>query len=56
MAVCGVCLLSEAQLREAGIAQAYALTDIEPDVAKCLASPGPILGRLAARIAEDWLS
>jgi glycerate kinase len=56
VAVCGVCLLSEAQLRAAGIAQAYALTDIEPDMAKCLASPGPILGRLATRIAEDWLN
>jgi glycerate 2-kinase len=56
VAVCGVCLLSEAQLGAAGIAQAYALTDIEPDMAKCLASPGPILGQLAARIAKDWLS
>ena len=56
VAVCGACSLSAAQLREAGIAQAYALTDIEPDVAKCLASPGPLLERLAARIAADWLS
>jgi glycerate kinase len=56
VAVCGVCLLSRAELREAGIAQAYALTDIEPDVAKCLADPGPILQQLAARIADDWLS
>ncbi|HEY6790068.1 MAG TPA: glycerate kinase [Trebonia sp.] len=56
VAVCGVCLLSAAQLREAGLAQAYALTDIEPDLAKCLASPGPILEQLAARIADDWLS
>ena len=55
VAVCGVCLLSEAQLRAAGIAAAYALTDIEPDVAKCLAAPGPLLERLAARIADDWL-
>ena len=56
VAVCGVCLLSQAQLREAGIAKAYALTDVEPDVAKCLAYPGPILEQLAARIARDWLS
>jgi glycerate 2-kinase len=56
VAVCGVCLLSAAQLREAGLAQAYALTDIEPDMAKCLASPGPLLQQLAARIADDWLS
>ncbi len=55
VAVCGVCLLSEAQLRAAGLARAYALTDIEPDIAKCLAAPGPILEQLAARIADDWL-
>ncbi len=55
VAVCGVCLLSPAQLRAAGIARAYALTDVEPDVATCLAFPGPILERLAARIAADWL-
>jgi glycerate kinase len=51
-----VCLLSAAQLREAGLAQAYALADLEPDMAKCLASPGPLLEQLAARIADDWLS
>jgi glycerate kinase len=56
VAVCGVCQLSEAQLGEAGIARAYALTDIEPDVSQCLADPGPILEQAAARIAEDWLS
>jgi glycerate kinase len=43
------------QLREAGIAAAYALSDIEPDVARCRANAGPLLERLAARIAEDWL-
>jgi len=55
VAVAGVCTLRPDQLREAGIAAAYALTDIEPDVARCCANPGPLLERLAARIAEDWL-
>jgi glycerate kinase len=55
IAVAGVSSLSPDQLRAAGIAAAYALTDIEPDVAACLANPGPILERLAARIAADWL-
>ena len=31
------------QLRAAGIAAAYALTDIEPDVQRCLAEAGPLL-------------
>jgi glycerate kinase len=54
VAVAGVCSLSEAELREAGIARAYALADIEPDVAVCRARPGPLLEQLAARIAADW--
>jgi glycerate kinase len=56
IAVTGVSSLSPAQLQAAGISAAYALTDIEPDVAACRANPGPILERLAARIAQDWLS
>ena len=40
----------------AGIRQAYALTDIEPDLARCLAEPGPLLEQLARKLAEDWLS
>jgi glycerate 2-kinase len=56
VAVAGVCSLSRAQLREAGFEAAYALTDVEPDVALCCASPGPLLEQLAGRIAADWLS
>jgi glycerate 2-kinase len=55
VAVAGVCTLRPEQLREAGIAAAYALTDIEPDAARCRANAGPLVERLAARIAEDWL-
>lgn len=55
IAVAGVSTLTEAQLREAGIARAYALTDLEPDPARCRANPGPILEALAERIAADWL-
>jgi glycerate kinase len=55
VAVAGVCTLSAAQLREAGIAAAYALTDIEPDMSRCIANAGPLVERLAERIADDWL-
>jgi glycerate kinase len=54
VAVAGVCLLSPGQLRSAGIARAYALADIEPDLARCLAQPGPLLEELAGHIARDW--
>jgi glycerate 2-kinase len=56
VAVAGVCSLSPDQLRSAGIARAYALADIEPDLARCLAQPGPLLEELAGDIARDWLA
>jgi glycerate 2-kinase len=55
VAVCGICSLSPDQLRAAGISQAYALTDLEPDVERCRANPGPLLEAIAAQIAADWL-
>ncbi|HTU08857.1 MAG TPA: glycerate kinase, partial [Trebonia sp.] len=56
IAVAGVCALSPSELREAGLAACYALTDIEPDPARCIAEAGPLLERLAERVAADWLS
>ena len=56
VAVCGICTLTPDELRAAGISRAYALTDIEPDVARCRANPGPLLETLAAQIAADWLT
>src|SRR4029077_4897912 len=55
VAVAGVCSLSPEQLRSAGIARAYALADIEPDLTRCLEQPGPLLEELAGHIARDWL-
>jgi glycerate kinase len=40
----------------AGIVRAYALTDIEPDVARCRSQAGPLLEDLADRVARDWLA
>ena len=55
IAVAGTCSLTAAQLRSAGFAGAYALTDIEPDPARCRELAGPLLEQLAARVAGDWL-
>jgi glycerate 2-kinase len=55
VAVCGRLALSPEALRQAGISQAYPLTSVEPDVAKCIADAGRILERVAVRIAEDVL-
>ncbi|MYX93287.1 glycerate kinase [Streptomyces sp. SID486] len=56
VAVCGRLALEEEALRGAGIGRAYPLTSVEPDVARCIADAGPILERVAARIAEEHLS
>jgi glycerate kinase len=45
-----------AELAEAGIAAAYALSDIEPDTGRCLADAAGLVEETAVRIAADWLS
>ncbi|MFJ8629703.1 glycerate kinase [Streptomyces sp. NPDC093568] len=56
VAVCGRLALAPEALGRAGIRRAYPLTDTEPDVAKCIAEAGPILERVAERIASDFLA
>ncbi|WP_206786369.1 glycerate kinase [Amycolatopsis sp. MtRt-6] len=51
VAVSGRCELSAAELANAGIQAAYALTDLEPDPARCMAEAAPLLRRLTHRIA-----
>ncbi len=55
VAVAGQNLLDSIALTTAGFSDAYALLDIEPNPARCMADPGPLLERLAAQIAGDWL-
>jgi glycerate kinase len=55
VAVAGRCTLSSGELRAAGISAAYAVTDIETDLERCMANAGPLVERLAERIAADWL-
>ncbi|PAN01807.1 glycerate kinase [Streptomyces sp. Alain-F2R5] len=56
VAVCGRLALAPEVLGRAGIRRAYPLTDVEPDVAKCVADAGPILERVAERIGRDFLA
>jgi glycerate 2-kinase len=56
VAVAGRSLLAPADLEPAGILAAYALTDIEPDPDRCMSEAGPLLERLAAKIAADWVT
>lgn len=55
IAVCGRTTLGVEHLRQAGIAAAYPLTDLEPDVARCQADAGPLLERLGAVVARSEL-
>ncbi|MFF9804437.1 glycerate kinase [Streptomyces coeruleorubidus] len=56
VAVCGRLALPPEALGRAGIRRAYPLTDVEPDVAKCIAEAGPVLERVAERIGRDFLT
>ncbi|MFE6743914.1 glycerate kinase [Streptomyces tubercidicus] len=55
VAVCGRLQLPPEVLAAAGIRRAYALTDLEPDPARCMAEAGPLLERAAERLARDFL-
>jgi glycerate kinase len=56
VAIAGRVALPAGELAGAGIARAYALSDLEPDLARSMAEAGPLLERLAGRVASDWLT
>lgn len=56
VAVCGRLALAPGALGGAGIRRAYALTDLEPDPAVCMAQAGPLLERVAQALARDFLA
>jgi glycerate 2-kinase len=55
LAVCGKRTLDNKALKSAGIERAYALTDLEKDESRCISQAGPLLEKLAERLAEDRL-
>ncbi|MCP2258196.1 glycerate kinase [Streptoalloteichus tenebrarius] len=55
VAVAGQVSVDRAVLRGAGVERAYPLTDLEPDLARCITQAGPLLRRLGARVAREWL-
>jgi glycerate kinase len=56
VAIAGRVTLPPGPLAAMGIARAYALSDIEPDPARSMAEAGPLLEKLAGRVASDWLT
>jgi glycerate kinase len=55
VAVCGRLTLAPGALGAAGIRRAYALIELEPDLARCIADAGPLLERVAEQLAADFL-
>ncbi|WP_238654325.1 glycerate kinase [Rothia uropygialis] len=51
IAVCGTSDLSDEQVRSVGIEQLFALTDVDPDVRRCIADPLPLMEGLGRQIA-----
>lgn len=56
VAVAGVVAVSPDELAAAGIDRAYALSEVEPDLDRCLTQAGAVLEELAAVVARDWLT
>lgn len=50
--VCGTSALSTQRAREAGFREVLQLVDIEPDTARCIADPEPVLEALGRQIGE----
>ena len=53
VAVCGRTTLSKEQVAAAGFVRSYALTELEPDVDKCIRDAAVLLERLGERIGND---
>jgi glycerate kinase len=56
VAVCGRNLLDADTLERAGISTAYALTDLEPDLDRCMTAAAELLKRIGANIAREYLA
>ena len=52
-AVCGRTTLDADQAHAAGLSAVYALTELEPDLQRCIDQAGPLLERLGRQIAAD---
>jgi glycerate 2-kinase len=56
VAVAGRLQLSPPRLQQAGISAAYPLTDLEPDLDRCIANASSLLRRVGGQIAKEWLA
>jgi glycerate kinase len=54
-AIAGVTELTTGELRRMGIAAAYTLAGIQPDLRRCMTEAGPLIEDIAERLAREWL-
>jgi glycerate 2-kinase len=54
VALAGVVEVADRELRAAGFEEAHALTELEPDPARCMAEAAPLLERLAELVGRAW--
>jgi glycerate 2-kinase len=55
VAVCGTRVLDDDGVRTLGLRRVYALSDLEPDLDRCMADAGALLERVGRRIAAEHL-
>jgi glycerate kinase len=55
VAIAGQLSIGQAELRAAGIERGYPLTDLQPDVRRCVRDAADLIERMAALVAADWL-
>lgn len=55
VAVCGRTTLADRTLRAAGFLRTYALSDIEPDLARCMSNAGALLETIGTTVAAEML-
>ena len=56
VAVCGRSTLDQAQLAEAGVAAAYSLADVEPDLEQSMMHAAALLELVVERLAHEHVS
>jgi glycerate 2-kinase len=56
VAIAGIVEAAERELRAAGFEEARALTELEPDVQRCMDDAAELLQRLAERVGQAWSS
>lgn len=53
--VCGRSTLTPEQVQAAGFAEVYALSDLEPDISRCMADVSPLLERMGRALGARFL-